>query len=144
MRAELRLVLRSMTAMTWPSRVTGIDSRRTGTPRVHSGSPSRQIRRSRWADSRKGRAPVGANVPTASSWNVVGPVVGRIWASTTQPEESCSGAHSTRSAKDRSASSCQSDTRACSQSMSADVSAVWRRARSFSVGTLPSSLIRAT
>ena len=53
-------MLRSITAMTWPSRVTGIDSRRTGTPRVHSGSPSRQIRRSRWADSRNGRAPVGA------------------------------------------------------------------------------------
>ena len=128
-------MLRSITAMTMPSLVTGIDSRRTGTPRVHSGSPSRQIRRSRRAESRNGRAPVDAKEPTTSSWNVVGPVVGRIWASTTQPEESCSGAHRTRSAKDRSASSCQSETSACSHWMSAVVSAVCRRARSLSVGT---------
>src|ERR1019366_3409578 len=49
------------------------------------------------------------------------------------------GAHSTRSAKDRSASNCQSDTRACSQSTSAAVRAVWRRDRLVSVGTLLSS-----
>ena len=44
MRAELRLVDRSMTAITWPFLVTGMASARTGTPLVQSGSLSRQIR----------------------------------------------------------------------------------------------------
>src|SRR5215467_16076741 len=74
-------------------------------------------------------------MPTMSSSNAVGPVVGRIWASATHPEPSRNGAHSVRSANDRSASNCQSDTSACSQSMSRAVSGVYRRARSVSVAT---------
>src|SRR5215469_4721817 len=74
-------------------------------------------------------------MPTTSSSNAVGPVVGRIWARATHPEPSRNGAHSVRSANDRSASSCQSDTSACSQSMSRAVSGVYRRARSVSVAT---------
>src|SRR5215510_15067460 len=74
--------------MTVPPRTTGIDSRRTGTPPVHSGSPSRQILFSWYAASTKGRSPAPARVPTTSSRKVVGPVVGRIWASATHPEPS--------------------------------------------------------
>ena len=65
-------------------------------PPVHSVSPSRQIRFSWYAASTKGRSPVPARVPTTSSRKVVGPVVGRIWASATQPEPSRSAAHKTR------------------------------------------------
>ena len=119
MRAEFRLVFRSMTAITRPALVTGIVSARTGTPVVQSGSLSRQIRRSYRAVSSSGLSPAPARVPTTSSWNDVGPVVGRIWASAIQPLPSRSGAHRIRSAKDRSASNCQSVTSACSHSRSA-------------------------
>ena len=133
-RAELRLVDRSMTAMTRPLLTTGMVSCRTGTPRLHSGSPSRQIRQSRRAASRNGRSLDGRTEPTMSSGKAVGPVVGRIWASTIQLS-SGSRAQSTRSAKDRSASSCQSETSACSQSTSGADSRA-RRARALRVGII--------
>src|ERR1700728_3995869 len=128
-----------MTAMTRSMRMTGMVSWRTGTPVVHSGSPSRQILRSCMATSRNGLAPAGRTAPTMSSGIAVGAVTGRIWPRATQPEPSCSFAHSTRSAKDRSASSCQSDSSMCSQSTSASASPAWRRARSVRVGMPPSS-----
>src|SRR5437016_6820849 len=87
------------------------------------------------AASTRGRSPTAITVPTMSSYSAVGPVVGRIWASATQPGRVNSGAQSTRSANDRSASSCQSDTSACSHSTSAPVSGVSLRARSVRVGT---------
>src|SRR5450755_4238031 len=136
-RAELRLVDRWITAMTRSSLTTGMVSCRTGTPRLHSGSPSRQIRRSCRAASRNGRSPGGCTEPTMSSGKAVGPVVGRIWASAIQPwSGSC--AQRIRSAKERSASSCQSDTSACSHWTSRAASLA-RRARAVSVGTRSSS-----
>ena len=143
-RAELRLVFRSITAITRPARVTGMVSARTGTPVVQSGSLSRQILRSSRAVSSSVLTPGWASVPTTSSWNEVGPVVGRIWASATQPLPSRTAAHRMRSANDKSARSCQSETSACRHSRSALVRLVWRLARSARVGTLPSSHPRAT
>jgi len=133
------LVHRSITAITRPARITGMPSVRTGTPFVQSGSLSRQIRCSADTMSSSRLSSDPANVPTTSSGSDVGPVVGRIWATASQPPSSRAGAHKIRSAKDRSASSCQSDTSECSHSISASPRLVWLLARSFSVGTAPSS-----
>ena len=54
---------RSITAITRSPGVTGIVSCRTGTPVVHSGSPSRQIRRSRNAAASERPCPAGRTVP---------------------------------------------------------------------------------
>ena len=108
-----------MTAITRFARVTGIPSVRTGTPFAQSGSLSRQMRRSSLATSSTRWSTGPAKVPTTSSWSEVGPVVGRIWAMASQPVPSLAGAHKIRSAKDRSASSCQSDTSECRYSTSA-------------------------
>ena len=142
MRAPFRLVDRSITPITWPSLVTGIASARTGTPDVQSGSLSRWMRRSARAVSSTGRSPGLTTVPTTSSGNDVGPVVGRICATATQPglrtpSGPRSGTHRMRSANDRSARSCQSDTRECSHSRSGPDRLVRFLARSLSVGTLP-------
>src|SRR5580698_1647759 len=133
-----------MTAITRPFLVTGMASVRTGTPLVQSGSLSRQMRRSSRATSSRRWSSTAADVPTTSSWNEVGPVVGRIWASAIQPFSpirpmSLIRAHKIRSANDRSASSCQSETSECSHSTSASSRLVWLLARSFKVGTQPSS-----
>ncbi len=142
MRAPFRLVDRSMTPITRSSLVTGIASARTGTPEVQSGSLSRWMRRSRRAVSSTGRSPGPTTVPTTSSGNDVGPVVGRICATATQPglTESSGprcGTHKIRSANDKSARSCQSDTRECSHSRSGPDRLVRFLARSVRVGTLP-------
>jgi hypothetical protein len=113
-----------MTAITSPFLVTGMASARTGTPLVQSGSLSRQMRRSPRAVSSSDRRPWPIWVPTTSSGKEVGPVVGRICATATQPGPAALagariGTHRIRSANDRSASSCQSDTSECSHSMSA-------------------------
>src|SRR5262249_730722 len=134
-----RLLHRSMTAITRFARVTGIPSVRTGTPFAQSGSLSRQMRRSSLATSSTSWSCGPAKVPTTSSCSEVGPVVGRIWAMASQPVPSVAGAHRTRSAKDRSARSCQSDTSECRYSTSAPSRLVWLLARSFSVGTASSS-----
>ncbi len=70
-----------------------------------------------------------------SSWYEVGPVLGRIWATETYRMPSQVGIHSTRSAKERSESSCHSETSMWSHSTSAPVRVVWRRTSSFSEGT---------
>ncbi len=131
-----------MTAIARPFLVTGMASARTGTPDVQSGSLSRWMRRSMRAVSSTGRSPGATWVPTTSSGNEVGPVVGRICATATQPELSApsgarGGTHKMRSANDRSARSCQSDTRECSHSKSGPDRLVRFLARSVSVGTLP-------
>ncbi len=82
-----------------------------------------------------GRRPAGTKVPTTSSTYAVGPVVGRICAPAQKPRPSWSGSQSTRSAKDRSDSICQSPTSRCSHSRSASARLPCRRTRSFSVGT---------
>src|SRR5690242_8004477 len=128
-----------MTAITRFARVTGIPSVRTGTPFAQSGSLSRQMRRSSLATSSTRWSTGPAKVPTTSSCSEVGPVVGRIWAMASQPVPSLAGAHKIRSAKDRSARSCQSDTSECRYSTSASPRLVWLLARSFSVGTASSS-----
>ena len=117
-------------------------SARTGTPEVQSGSLSRWMRRSTRAVSSTGRSPGATWEPTTSSGNEVGPVVGRICATATQPGSRASsgarsGTHKIRSANDRSASSCQSDTRECSHSSSGPDRLVRFLARSVRVGTLP-------
>ena len=55
----------------------------------------------------------------------------------TAPSGARSGTHKIRSAKDRSASNCQSETRECSHSRSVPDRFVWFLARSVSVGTFP-------
>ena len=132
------MVERSITAIARPFRQTGMVSCLTGTPRRHSGSPSRQIRPSATAVASSGCSRPARTVPTMSFGSAVGPVVGRTWASAIHESSSGSGAHSVRSANDRSASSSQSDTSECSHSRSAGPICA-RRARSFRVGTLPSS-----
>ena len=93
-------------------------------PLVSGLEVCRQIRRSPRAVSSSGRSPGPVCSPTTSSGKEVGPVVGRICATATQPESSAPsgariGTHRIRSANDRSARSCQSDTRECSHSRSA-------------------------
>ena len=77
-------------------------------------------------------------LPTWSSWYAVGAVVGRTWA-TQRNARGCrppsTGTHSSRSAKDRSESSCQSPASRCRWSMSAGPRAVCSSTRSRSVDT---------
>ena len=111
-------------------------------PARRSSSPGRSPARSAarlWPRRAAAGPPARRTSPTTSSWSDVGPVVGRIWAIASQPVPSLAGAHRIRSAKDRSASSCQSDTSECSHSTSASPRLVWLLARSFSVGTASSS-----
>src|SRR4051794_13850923 len=124
-----------MTPRTRPSRRTGIDSTRTGTSSRHSGSPSRTIRPSSSAASSRGRRPRGTRWPTMSSWYEVGPVLGRIWATETYRVPSRVGTHRTRSANERSDSSCHSETSRCSHSRSESSSAVCWRTSLFMEGT---------
>src|SRR4051812_16105759 len=85
-------------------------SRRRGAGPDQSGSPSVTGRRSRWATANGSATSPWTSVPTRSSGRLVGAVSGRTWA-THHHEPVGSGTQSVRSAKARSASSCQSATR---------------------------------
>ena len=130
---------RSITANGLPSLQTGIVSCLTGTPRRHSGSPSRQIRLSATAIASSGCSPRadGADDVVRQRRR---PGRRATCASAIQECSASSGAHSDRSAKDRSASSSQSETSACSHSRSSGAMCA-RLARSFIVGIPASSHI---
>src|SRR6476469_1720307 len=123
-----------MTATAWPCRTTGIDSSRTGRSSRHSVSRSRTIRHSAKACSRISARARVALIPTWSSKKTIWPVVGRTCATASH----CTGdrrTQMTRSAKDRSDSSCQSPTSRCSHSESAPFNPECSWRSSASVGT---------
>src|SRR4051812_37395554 len=109
-RVTARLVSLARTATTPPSCRTGITSRRRGAAPDQSGSPSVTGRPSRWATTNGPASAPSTSEPTRSSGRLVGAVSGRTWA-THHHAPVFSGTQSVRSAKDRSASSCQSATR---------------------------------
>ena len=84
-------------------------SRRRGATPDQSGSPSVTGRPSRWATTNGSASTPPTSAPTRSSGRLVGAVSGRTWA-THHHAPVFSGTHSVRSAKERSASSCQSAT----------------------------------
>src|SRR5689334_9542524 len=84
-------------------------SRRRGAGPDQSGSPSVTGRRSRCATTKGSATTPSTSVPTRSSGRLVGAVSGRTWA-THHHAPVCSGTQRVRSAKARSASSCQSAT----------------------------------
>src|SRR3954453_8599975 len=108
-RVAARLVSLARTATTTPSCRTGITSRRRGAAPDQSGSPSVIGRPDSCAATSGSAAAPVASVPTKSSGWLVGAVSGRTCA-THHQAPLCNGTHSVRSAKARSASSCQSAT----------------------------------
>src|SRR5699024_12824907 len=76
---------------------------------------------------------------TRPFWKAVGPVVGRLCATAAQPSSSLRRTHRTRSANDRSAKSCQSDTSERIHSVSACPRDVGRLTRALRRGSHKSS-----
>ena len=121
-----------MTAITSPRCRTGIACRRIQLRGASSGGSSETTRSSSQARRNSRNSGSATTALTRSSTNAVTPVVGRAWAAQMSRPGSV-GTHNNRSEKDRSASSCHSETTACRWATAAPEMLEWSARTSESV-----------